>query len=162
MKIPKRLQNPALNVPTYLISSLLAQHPGILGADDRSPHHQRSPWHWLPERGLLPDLFCNANASSTWADPSLAFPVHLYSVSLPLGTLTHAALLSPLPCSLHAAALSWDGIRRRVLGRREGMLKQIILAGWSYGGGLPWAASAHTSCQSHSSPCPPAMHTVFH
>lgn len=97
MKVPKHSQNPALNVPTYLILLVLAQRPRILWGRRQKPSPSAITLTRLPERGLLPDLFCNANTSSTWADPSLAFPIHLYSVSLPLGTCTHAAPLLPLP-----------------------------------------------------------------
>lgn len=78
------------------ISSVLI----FCGADDRSLQHQRSPWHWLSEQAVLTALLCNAN-TSTWAGPSRALPVHLYSVSLPQGTLTHTV---PVP---HAATLIW-------------------------------------------------------
>lgn len=65
-----------------------------------------------PDTGSLSELYWQPSSAmqiptSTWAGPSLALPIHLYSVSLPPGTLTHTVpLFYRTP---HAATLIWNG-----------------------------------------------------
>lgn len=145
-----------LMVPTCLILPVLAQLNPVFrvfcGADDRSLHQQRSPWHWLPERALVTALLCNANTHFHMSRPITSTPHTLvFRVIIPGDPYTRCSS-SPLPYASCCCCpyLGWEGGRG---------LKQIVR---SHDGGLPWAVSTHTSCQSHSSLCPPAMCTVFH
>lgn len=144
-------QNPSKkNMPTCLISPLQAQLYPVgqtTEAFTGSDH---------PDTGSLSELYWQPSSAmqittSTWAEPSLALPVHLYSMSLSLGTRT--PFLSSTLC-LMLLPLS---VTRRGLGLKTNRSGSCI---HSHDRGLPLAFFLLIPPVSHT--CPPAMCTVYH
>ena len=103
-----------LNVSACLIVPVLAQlypvsrYPAGHTAEALTASHR-------PDTGSLSELYWQPSSAmqiptSTWAGPSLALPIHLYSVSLPPGTLTHTHTHTRCPyASCCYSYLGWEG-----------------------------------------------------